>query len=44
MDDKQRIALVETQTVENGAAVSSPAPAQRYQFANHLGSAMPGAG
>ena len=39
MDDKQRIALVETQTVANGAAVSSPAPAQRYQFANHLGSA-----
>jgi len=39
MDDKQRIALVETQTVENGAAVSAPTPAQRYQLANHLGSA-----
>ena len=39
MDDKQRIALVETQTVDNGATVSSPAQAQRYQFANHLGSA-----
>ena len=39
MDDKQRIALIETQTVASGAAVSSPAPAQRYQFANHLGSA-----
>ena len=39
MDDKQRIALIETQTVDNGAAGPSPAPAQRYQFANHLGSA-----
>jgi RHS repeat-associated protein len=39
MDDKQRIALIETQTVNNGAAVQSPAPAQRYQLANHLGSA-----
>ena len=39
MDDKQRIALVETQTVDEGAAVSSPTPAQRYQLANHLGSA-----
>jgi RHS repeat-associated protein len=39
MDDKQRIALVETQNVDNGAAVSAPRPAQRYQFANHLGSA-----
>ena len=38
-DDKQRVALIETQTVGNGAAVSSPIPAQRYQFANHLGSA-----
>ena len=39
MDDKQRIALVETQTIADGAPVSSPTPAQRYQFANHLGSA-----
>ena len=39
MDDKQRIALIETQTIDNGAAVSSPTPAQRYQLANHLGSA-----
>jgi RHS repeat-associated protein len=38
MDDTQRIALIETQTVNNGAAVSSPTPVQRYQFANHLGS------
>ncbi len=36
MDDKQRIALVETRTLGN-----DPAPAQliRYQFGNHLGSA-----
>lgn len=39
MDDKQRIALIETQTFNNGAAVQSPVPAQRYQLANHLGSA-----
>ena len=34
MDDKRRIALVETQT--SGAV---PVPALRYQLANHLGSA-----
>jgi RHS repeat-associated protein len=39
MDDKQRIALVETQTKVNGNAVAHPATVQRYQFANHLGSA-----
>jgi RHS repeat-associated protein len=39
MDDKQRIAIVETQTVDKGVAVVSPVPAQRYQLANHLGSA-----
>lgn len=39
MDDSQRIALIETQTVVGGTTVSSPAPAQRYQFANRLGSA-----
>ncbi len=37
-DDKQRIALVETQTVENGNAVAL-LPVQRYQLGNHLGSA-----
>jgi RHS repeat-associated protein len=39
MDDKQRIALVETRTPGTGA--NDPAPAQliRYQFGNHLGSA-----
>jgi RHS repeat-associated protein len=39
MDDKQRIALVETQTIDNGATVTSPNPARRYQLGNHLGSA-----
>lgn len=39
MDDKQRIALVETRTVD--AAQDDPMPRQliRYQFGNHLGSA-----
>ncbi|HYJ82982.1 MAG TPA: toxin TcdB middle/C-terminal domain-containing protein, partial [Allosphingosinicella sp.] len=39
MDDKQRIALVETRTV--GTAAIDPAPGQlvRYQLGNHLGSA-----
>jgi RHS repeat-associated protein len=38
MDDKQRIAMVETRTLPTG---NDPAPRQliRYQFGNHLGSA-----
>jgi RHS repeat-associated protein len=39
MDDKQRVAVVETKTVEDGNAIHTPAPEQRYQLANHLGSA-----
>jgi RHS repeat-associated protein len=39
MDDRRRLALVETSTVEGGAAVANPVPAQRYQLANHLDSA-----
>ncbi|MEH2539207.1 SpvB/TcaC N-terminal domain-containing protein [Bradyrhizobium sp. AZCC 1699] len=39
MDDKQRIALVETKTVDNGNPTAAPEPVQRYQFSNHLGSA-----
>ena len=39
MDDKQRIALVETKTVENGNPINAPVPVQRYQLGNHLGSA-----
>ena len=37
-DDKQRIALVETMTIEGGDAIHTPRPVQRYQLANHLGS------
>ena len=39
MDDKQRIALIETKTVENGNPINAPAPISRYQLGNHLGSA-----
>jgi RHS repeat-associated protein len=39
MNDKQRIALVETTTIEDGDATHAPTPEQRYQLANHLGSA-----
>ena len=39
MDDKERIALVETLTRERGSSVRAPDPVQRYQLANHLGSA-----
>ena len=39
MDDKQRIALVDTRTIDNTGG-SDPAPAElvRYQLSNHLGS------
>lgn len=39
MDDKQRIALTETMTIDNGARVNMSIPSLRYQFGNHLGSA-----
>jgi len=40
MDDKQRIALVETKTVDvSGFAGALPETLTRYQFSNHLGSA-----
>ena len=40
MDDKQRIALVETETIHRtDADVTGPVPLQRYQLGNHLGSA-----
>ena len=39
MDDQQRIALVETLTWERENAPLSIEPLQRYQLANHLGSA-----
>lgn len=40
MDDKQRIALVDTVTVDNGAPVPGPTPLTRFQLGNHLGSAV----
>jgi RHS repeat-associated protein len=39
MDDTRRIALVETKTIEDGDEIHTPTPKQRYQLANHLGSA-----
>jgi len=39
MDDKRRIALVETKTIESGVPIDTPAPLQIYQLGNHLGSA-----
>jgi len=39
MDDKQRIALVETKTVDNQSPISNLQSLTRYQFVNHLGSA-----
>lgn len=39
MDEAQRIATVETKTIENGVGLSLPIPLQRFQFENHLGSA-----
>ncbi len=39
MDDTQRIALVETRTVDGQSPVLSPQPLLRYQFGDHLGSA-----
>jgi RHS repeat-associated protein len=41
MDDKSRIAIVETTTIDASVPVASlPATAMRYQFASHLGSAL----
>ncbi|TDG02547.1 toxin [Paraburkholderia guartelaensis] len=39
VDDKVRIALVETLTINKKSAISAPEPVQRYQLANLLGSA-----
>ena len=39
MDDKQRIALVETKTVDSDSPLTPHALLIRYQFGNHLGSA-----
>ena len=40
MDGESRIAMVETKTVAGGSVVSSPVGRVRYQFGNHLGSAV----
>ncbi len=39
MDDKRRIAVTETLTVNNGMVVSNPASLQRYQLSNNIESA-----
>ena len=39
MDDRQRIALVETRTLDNVGDDQAPRQLIRYQFGNHLGSA-----
>lgn len=39
MHDEQRIALVETKTVDIGNRITAPLLVQRYQLGNHLGSA-----
>ena len=39
MDDKQRIALVETRTLDTAGNDRAPPQLIRYQFGNHLGSA-----
>ncbi len=39
MDDKQRIALVETRTLDTAGDDQAPRQLIRYQFGNHLGSA-----
>ncbi|GHO71422.1 hypothetical protein KSC_103140 [Ktedonobacter sp. SOSP1-52] len=39
MDDKQRIALVETKTIDNQSSIPTLQSLIRYQYGNHLGSA-----
>jgi RHS repeat-associated protein len=40
MDDKRRIALVETKTIDDARRIEAPKPLTRFQFDNHLGSAV----
>jgi RHS repeat-associated protein len=40
MDETKRIALVESLTLNDGATIADPVPRQRYQYTNHLESAM----
>ncbi len=39
MDDRHRVAIVDWQTVEDGAEVADPVALPRYQLGSHLGSA-----
>src|SRR2546421_5937661 len=39
MDDKQRVALIETQTIKDKSLIVNLQPLIRYQLGNHLGSA-----
>ncbi len=39
LDDQNRVALLDTQTVDNGNTINNPTPVQRYQLFNHLESA-----
>jgi RHS repeat-associated protein len=38
-DDKKKVALIETLTIEEGDEITNPASNIRYQYDNHLGSA-----
>ncbi len=40
MDDKRRIALVETKTIHDAECIEQPTPRMRLQLDNHLGSAI----
>jgi RHS repeat-associated protein len=40
MDDKGRLALVETKTVDDATKLAEPTPLLRFQLDNHLGSAV----
>jgi RHS repeat-associated protein len=38
-DDKKKVALIETKTVENGTTLTTPEITARFQYDNHLGTA-----
>jgi RHS repeat-associated protein len=40
MDDKRRVALVETKTIHDETVIEQPTPRMRLQLDNHLGSAV----
>ncbi|MFZ0420269.1 MAG: SpvB/TcaC N-terminal domain-containing protein, partial [Candidatus Sulfotelmatobacter sp.] len=40
MDDKRRVALVETKTIHDAECIEQPTPRMRLQLDNHLGSAV----